>query len=288
VAVQVSTDVCQLDQLGQLATASAVQLATVLAQLLARCRRGEQLIYSCSVAHMWVTAVASRYPYSETCRPLRTAASVARRCAVPTRGSAVASSELGRAWRFSDPRRCRSGCVPWLLACPRRTRARSPAGRPGSWRASVGLEWWRSGRCPSRCRPCAATIRHLYVRARTPRSIRLARDVSPSRARAAATDAARPLGGFGGPFDRAPEPPVRTSPSPFTRAAAARAPLAQLLGRVDAELREHQSRALRSRAGEPCDRDQAWRELRTHPLRRGGRGGSKQVISSAGAFAPIP
>ena len=52
--------------------------------------------------------------------------------------------------------------------------------------------------------------------------------------------------------------------------------LAQLLGRVDPELREQQPRALGPEAGQPCDRDQARRELRAHPLGRGRRAGVEQ------------
>ena len=52
--------------------------------------------------------------------------------------------------------------------------------------------------------------------------------------------------------------------------------LAQLLGRVDPQLGEQQSCALGPQPRQSRDRDQAWWELRAHPLRRGRRAGVEQ------------
>ena len=115
-----------------------------------------------------------------------------------------------------------SGCEPVRPPYRRRTRSRSQAARRGPWRASPVCALPRSGRCPSRCRPCAGPTRRSCTSVPSPPC-----SVSPSVSaspKASAFGSSRRgalcASGFSSLRSRTRAPPPRTwAPSPSRRAA---------------------------------------------------------------------
>ena len=273
---------CELDQPGQLPAGGRRQLAAVLAQL------GLDVVESEQPIQLLLRGAGDRFllPVGEDA-VLGHVQSAAHRGFAQRRvvgpGAREVLEQVAELRGLGDPQvdgDARVGARLARRACRRRRRARSLRSRARLFASVVGLRrdgdqvdvLHAVGHPPRRARD-------LHVRARTAplEQARGERLAQLERARQE-QPSARPLGRFGGhPVERREHAFLELraeslhGPQPLRQRR-----LAQLLGRVDPELGEQQPRALGPQARQSRDRDQARRELRAHPLRRGRRAGVEQ------------